>query len=63
MNDASHYIDGSQIYGSNDYTMSILRSYNGGTLMSVVDDDQEFCPHSSAGTADVNRYFYNSGNA
>lgn len=61
MNDASHYIDGSQIYGSNDYIVSTLRSFTGGTLMSVTDDNQEFSPHSSAGPADVNKYFYNSG--
>jgi len=61
MNDASHYIDGSQIYGSNDYIVSTLRSFTGGTLMSVTDDNQEFSPHSSGESADVNKYFYNSG--
>lgn len=62
MNDASHYIDGSQIYGSNDYIVSTLRSFNGGTLMSVIDNNQEFCPHSNVGSSDVNKYFFNTGN-
>lgn len=61
MNDASHYIDGSQIYGSNDYIVSSLRYFVGGTLKSARENDgQEFCPYSSVGS-NTNKYFYNSG--
>lgn len=62
MNGASHYIDGSQIYGSNDYIVSTLRSFIGGTLISVTDNNQEFCPHSNVESSDVNKYFFNTGN-
>lgn len=63
MNDATQYIDGSQIYGSNDYISSTLRSFAGGTLKSDVEDGQEFCPHSTIESPppDTNKYFYNSG--
>lgn len=59
VNDATHYIDGSQIYGSDNYTASTLRSYTGGTLKSVLGANslQEFCPYSSdpGKTPDVTR--------
>ncbi|VVC28479.1 Haem peroxidase,Haem peroxidase, animal type [Cinara cedri] len=65
MDDASHFIDGSQIYGSNDYIMTSLRSFTDGTLKSVTaDDGQEFCPHSSEESpSGANKYFYNSGDS
>lgn len=61
MDDTSHFIDGSQIYGSNDYVASILRSFTNGTLKSVIDGNQEFCPHVSVESTDTNAFFYNSG--
>lgn len=61
IDDASHFIDGSQIYGSNDYVVSKLRSFTGGTLISVLDNNQEFCPRSSFNSSDTNKYLYNSG--
>lgn len=61
MDDASHYIDGSQIYGSNDYIVSTLRSFTDGTLISTTENNQEFCPHSTVGSSNTNKYFYNTG--
>lgn len=64
MNYATHYIDGSQIYGSDDYTASALRSYTSGTLKSIrrADDQKEFCPHLSVGSSSgSNAYSSNSG--
>lgn len=61
IDDASHYIDGSQIYGSNDYIMSTLRSFTDGTLMSIIENNQEFCPHSTIELSNSNKYFYNTG--
>lgn len=61
MDDTSHFIDGSQIYGSNDYIASALRSFTDGTLKSVTDGNQEFCPHASVESTDTNAFFYNSG--
>lgn len=61
INDASHFIDGSQVYGSNDYIASTLRSFSNGMLKSVVEENQEFCPHSSFQSSDTNAFFYNSG--
>lgn len=63
IDDASHFIDGSQIYGSNDYVVSKLRSFTGGTLISVLDNNQEFCPRSSFNSSDTNKYLYNSGDS
>lgn len=65
MNDATHYIDGSQIYGSDEYTASTLRSYTNGTLKSVTkeDDFQESCSYSSIGPSSGSNKTYspNSG--
>uniref|UniRef100_A0A2H8TZW2 Peroxidase n=1 Tax=Melanaphis sacchari TaxID=742174 RepID=A0A2H8TZW2_9HEMI len=63
INDASHFIDGSQIYGSNDYIVSKLRSFTGGMLISVLDNNQEFCPRSSFKSSDTNKYLYISGDS
>lgn len=61
MDDASHFIDGSQIYGSNDNVVSKLRSFTGGRLIAVHHNSQEFCPHSSSKSSDTNEYLYKSG--
>ncbi|XP_001946575.2 peroxidase [Acyrthosiphon pisum] len=63
IDDASHFIDGSQIYGSNDNVVSTLRSFTGGALISVLDNNQEFCPHSSFESSDTNKYLYQSGDS
>jgi len=61
INDASHFIDGSQVYGSNDRIVSTLRLFNGGKLKSIIDENQEFCPHAPIVSSDTNEFFYNSG--
>ncbi|XP_060841527.1 peroxidase-like [Rhopalosiphum padi] len=63
IDDVSHFIDGSQIYGSNDDVVSKLRSFTGGALISVLDNNQEFCPRSSFKSSDTNKYLYSSGDS
>ncbi|XP_025408382.1 peroxidase-like isoform X2 [Sipha flava] len=62
MNDATHYIDGSQIYGSDDHTASTLRSYTNGKMKSVTreDDFQESCPYSFVGSSSSFNKTYSS---
>lgn len=46
---ATHYIDGSLIYGSNDEVAANLRSYRNGLLKSEYFENsgQEFCPQTN----------------
>lgn len=48
---ATHFIDGSLIYGSNDEVASNLRSYRNGRLKSdYFEDGREFCPQTNRTT-------------
>lgn len=45
MDQTTHYIDGSQIYGISDLLAADLRAFEGGRLKSeIIDDKKEFCP-------------------
>ena len=44
MNQATHFLDGSHIYGSNSRDAAALREKTGGLLKTVVIDDEELLP-------------------
>lgn len=44
MNQATHFLDGSHIYGSNSRDAAALREKTGGLLKSFIVDDEELLP-------------------
>ncbi|XP_050422315.1 peroxidase-like [Adelges cooleyi] len=64
INEATHYLDGSNVYGSDHKTASNLRSFNGGTLrINIGKNGQAFCPHTTSKSSGQNNFQYVSGDA
>lgn len=63
MNQVSHFLDGSTIYGSSLVKSRELRTFEGGRLRVDVHDNQEYLPHGSDELkSQCGENCYNSGN-
>ncbi|XP_050296413.1 peroxidase-like isoform X2 [Anthonomus grandis grandis] len=60
VNQATHYLDGSQIYGSTHRRSKQLRSFNGGKLATSQSESREYLPLSRDPTRDCQLFSANS---